>query len=381
MEDFEEIRNALRDDDRDGTDSTGMSSHRITVMGTDPMMNMQNQIIRLISENTDLIARMSALEAKVVSLIDVVSQGSDRSKVKVPTKELFTMTPTHAESQVDDSSSSIVDVARDRSVTPAKSRAPSESLNPFSEASRSTNASLSVFKSNSAIAPQGYVGKKSVWGTALASMLVGATRYYISKTNSDMMMIDERRLMKNCIMIMPTLYFAALHKDLPDVKNPATKYLSNAISRMDKNDVPTSDAETWMRMKQYQDGKDVVSVLETVIMIMKAIPEVVTHPVSQVVPMMIPPVVRSMNDNPIFAIGATHKATLAPNQWETWCSILKEGALVKYIKYRLAGMNEAQVVSKMVGEIRRSDLVEKKNQTMIDDIAPFTITHRSGIER
>lgn len=381
MENFEEIKTALRDDDSDECAALAGDRRRITITSSDPMMNMQNQIVALISENTDLKTRVSTLEAKVNSLIFNTPASVDRSRVKLPSTDLFTMTPTPMNAHIDEDSDAVMNGSRTRTPSSSRGRPPSEVPNPFADSSRFTAASSTTFKSNSAVAPQGYVGKKSVWGTAMASMLVAASRYYISKTGSDMMMIDELRLMKNCTIIVPVFYFAALHRDLPDVKHPCTRYLSNAISRMDKNEVPISDAETWVYMKKYQDGKDVGTVLDTVVRMMKRIPEVVTHPVSQIVSMLLPPVTRTVNEKAIFAVASGMDVSLSPTQWESWCSILKEQALVKYIKYRLSGMSETQVVAKMVSEMRPSDLTEKKNLNMIDTIAPFTMRHQSASER
>ena len=375
MENFTEIKNAVASMDQDETEDAKESTDGITIMGSDPIVNLQNQVNRLMSENTDLSKRVSSLEAKIVPLIMDTPAKRRRSKVKVPKRDMFGMTPPPAIPDAFDSSSSIVNVAPSLGPDPDENGSVDTyaSANPFSTTSEGVYTSKSVFKSNSAIAPQGYVGKKSVWGTALASFLTAACRYYIAKKNHDMMMIDELKLMKNCIVIAPTLYFAAMHKELPDVKSPATRYLSAAIARSDKNDVPVSDATTWTDMLKYQDGKDVMSVINTMISMLKMVPESVVHPVSQMVMLMIPPVARVVDEKRIFAMSAEGSPSTASNQWELWCSILKEPALTKYIKYRLASMKPIHVMSKMVSEMRDSDLTDSKNKGVMKDLVPFTM--------
>lgn len=89
---------------------------------------------------------------------------------------------------------------------------------------------------------------------------------------------------------------------------------------MSKDDLPVSDAETWSLMMQYQDGKDVLAVVNAMIMTMKQVPEAIVHPVSQVVRIMVPPVVRVVDDIPKFAMSANVHLNTRPSQWEVWMS-------------------------------------------------------------
>lgn len=379
MEGFEDIKKALatEDDNMSEDESRITNDNRITVMNSDPIANLQNQVIQLMSENSELKSRVTALEAKIVPLIMSSPENADRSRITAPKSDLFGPKPPPSSVKNDNDDDSIVNINATPSLISTEGRSTIENTNPFANRSVIDSSNQSVFKSNSAIAPQGYVTKKSLWGSALASLLVAATRYYITKTNLNLMMVDELRLMKVCTMIAPTLYYQAMHRDLPDTKNPATRYLSKAISRMDKNDLPVSTASDWSMMMEYQDGKDVLSVLNAMIVMAKQVPEAITHPVSQIISIMVPPVVRKVNGEPKFAISADGSPDLSPSQWEIWCSVLKEGALVKYIKYRLSGMKETQVVAKMMNEMRASDLTEKKNVNTIGKIAPFTMRNRS----
>lgn len=52
---------------------------------------------------------------------------------------------------------------------------------------------------------------------------------------------------------------------------------------------------------------------------------------------------------------------LVTSVWESWCSILKKEALIKYIKYRISNMTPVKTISKMSSKIRRLNLTEKKN--------------------
>lgn len=375
MEDFNEIKNAIGDLDQDvGTDtSLAQSTESITITSSDPIMNLQNQVMRLTAENAEMRRLLNDLRGKVLPIIAEFSGSRPRSKIKLPKRDLFGPRPPTSDMGDETDTNSVVDVGTPSSVRSISIASRSDNVNPFTSMIENSASSPSVFKSNSAVAPQGYVGKKSVWGTALASYLVAATRYYIAKTNTDALMIDERALVRNCTMIAPVLYEAAVYKSLPTVKDPQTSYLATAISRMDKNDVPVSDAKTWTDMLEYQDGKDVLYVINTIIKMAMLVPEAVSHPVSQIIPILVPPVSRVVDGKSIFAMSASGSVRVTPSQWEVWCSILKEGALTKYIKYRLSNMKETQVVAKMVSEIRPEDMVEKKNHNKIREIAPFTI--------
>lgn len=114
---------------------------------------------------------------------------------------------------------------------------------------------------------------------------------------------------------------------------------------------------------------------------MKMVPESVPHPISQIIPFPVPPVVRIVPKDgvtiPIFAMSASANVSMLPNEWERWCSILKEDALPKHIKYRISGMKEPQVVSRMVTEMKSSELTEKRNVQAMGELAPFTVKHPS----
>lgn len=52
----------------------------------------------------------------------------------------------------------------------------------------------------------GYNGKAAAWGVAMASVIVAASRYYVTKKHVPGLMIDEQHLKKNCITTAPVIY-------------------------------------------------------------------------------------------------------------------------------------------------------------------------------
>ncbi|KAF6233519.1 hypothetical protein HO173_008250 [Letharia columbiana] len=93
-------------------------------------------------------------------------------------------------------------------------------------------------------------------------------------------MIDETKVAATYSKICSVLYEISASKPLPKVKDASTLYLSKAISRLSKDDVPISNAETWHTMSRTQEGKDIMSVLSTMIVVSKMVPEAMVHPIS-----------------------------------------------------------------------------------------------------
>lgn len=370
MEDFDEIKSALSDPYNDGDTDRGTNEERVMVASTDPIETLSARMSMIVSENADLKARVKRLENLVSGLVSDRSGSRQKSRISIPSRELFGSKPPADVVSVSSTPSSIVDMpgSRAESVSAASNPNMHEFINPFEAPNRSGNMRLVMSKSNSATAAMGYDRKASVWGTALASMLIAATRFYITKTNAHGILIDELRLMRNCTNIAPVIYSSAMHKELPGVKDGVTKYLSESISRVDKNEVPLSTAQDWHNLEMNQYGRDAMTVLNSLIAIAKEVPEAVMHPVSQVISILIPPVVRDVNGEVKFAMYAEQPVNPIPNQWEKWCLVLKDTALTKYLKYRLSGMTEGTVMSKMTNEMRESDLVEKKNMFKLNEI-------------
>lgn len=363
-------------DDSISVRGTGDYSDKINVLGGDEMALMRTQIVRLINDNVELKRRVSELEGKVKAVLINSPANQKKTFMKMRKSTMF-----DSEDHVKKWTGSL----DTPSENPQENSASEASYgfvstphvdNPFLNMSAITGPSSSsgqqVFKNNSATASKGYAKKDNVWGTAMASFLVAATRYYIMKTKSDFVAIDEKDLAKNCTVVVPVLYESVMYKKLPDVKSRTTLYLADMISRTSKDDVPLSVASDWMEMQKYQDGRDVLSIINGVIQALSRVPEVIRHPVSQIIPNLIVPVVRMRDDEAIFAMSADSEVCLQPSIFEVYCSILKKEAITKYIKYRMSGMKGAQTVARLVTELRPSDLTDSKNVEKMKNLVPYT---------
>jgi hypothetical protein len=374
MEHFDEIKDALDDwnDDTSIAAGTDVGTDRIVVASSDPMETMNMKMSRLISENADLKLRLTRVENILAGLTADKAMNTQGTRINIPTRDLFgTKAPPESPSMMS-TTNSVASGPRSESASMISNRNNNDSTygfeDPFAGPKLDSNARIIVTKSNSATAAMGYDKKASVWGTALASLLISATRYYISKTNAQGILIDEVALMKNCTNIVSPLYTSAMHRELPGVKDGTTKYLSEAISRQDRNEVPLSYASDWVELEKNQYGKDAMTVLNNLIKIAQQVPEAVIHPASQIISIMLPPVVRIVDGESKFAMSAGQPVNPVPNQWESWCLILKSSALGKYVKYRLANMSAGTVVSKMSSEMRENDLVDKKNSYRFKEV-------------
>lgn len=88
------------------------------------------------------------------------------------------------------------------------------------------------------VAPQGYMQKANIWCTELASMMLHAIRYYATKKNMGMTMVNETKESKVFTTIFPVLDEVAMCK--PGVMDTSALYLTKTISRMSKEDAPIS---------------------------------------------------------------------------------------------------------------------------------------------
>ncbi|KAG6273201.1 hypothetical protein E4U49_001174 [Claviceps purpurea] len=216
-------------------------------------------------------------------------------------------------------------------------------------------------KLSSVTSAMGYTNAKSVWGAALSSMLIAMVRYYCIRTGTDNISLDEGKIMKTCIYLAPILYEIS-HKSLPAVKSPTTKYMSSSISKVGSNGVPQSTAESWYQMTATQDGKDCLKVIETMIKNAKKMPEVLSLPLSSIVPYVMTPVVKKREDgSACFCISKEIKLRNSPDQREVWCSLLKSSALIRYAKWRAYGDSAATSAANMMSYIRITELVDKEN--------------------
>lgn len=90
-----------------------------------------------------------------------------------------------------------------------------------------------------------------------------------------------------------------------------------------------------------------MSVIESIFLAAKMVPEAMVHPISQLVAQMGTPAVKMTPKGPSFSIPTTAKVSASPSGYEAYCRCLKKAALKTYVRYRLEGMNELQTMSKM----------------------------------
>ncbi|KAL9122246.1 MAG: hypothetical protein Q9187_001198 [Circinaria calcarea] len=224
-----------------------------------------------------------------------------------------------------------------------------------------STSTMTPFKTNSAIANRGYDTKLALWGTCFASLVIACMRKYIQFTGETGHIIDERFLMKTYCKIIPDLYTRVKCAELPAVQSQDALFMSKVFSRKDPSDVPVSTANTWWEMNQHADGAACMSVIESVFMAAKMVPEALMHPISQLVENMNQPVVRNSPKGPSFSIPSSTKISLVPNGPENFCRYLKVASLKTYVKYRLQGDNESTTISKMLQTMRETDLFDNKN--------------------
>ena len=378
---FDDIKSVVESIETDNSATVGTNTRSITITGSDPIVHLQNRVNELAVEVTDMKRMVIDLMGKVAPLIAGVNAERERTRARVEENSFFKVTAPGTSVDQDMDARSITSI----SAPPSANSDMNE--NPFTILSRRpspggfaiADANTTPFRSSSATASMGYVRNKDVWGTALGSLLIGAARYYIARSGKDVVMIDERAVVKNCITIMPAIYNATMHKSLPGVRDPTTDHLSKIISRTRKDDIPVSDADTWVGALKSTDGKDIMGIMNNVIKYGSLVPEAFAHPISQLITNLVPPVARSVipagqkDAVSIFAMSSNTDMCMQPNPWEVWCSVLKEQALVKYVSYRLSGMKQPAVVAKMVGEMKESELTDKKNLETLRTVAPFTM--------
>ncbi|KAJ5724940.1 hypothetical protein N7493_006668 [Penicillium malachiteum] len=198
---------------------------------------LQGRVSTLMNENMGLNKRLQALEGKMQAMYAHFVKSPERSRIEFPGENVIRDKYVNMNQSLGEQGHVDTDMSRDVrpdesvSVVSAPSTAhhttprahedvdeqastsssrlrrinnPSPSINPF--AKYIEMRSESVFKSNSATAPQGYVNKGSVWGVAMASLLTAAMRYYISKKDARMLMIDQPNMMAVYHKIVPLLY-------------------------------------------------------------------------------------------------------------------------------------------------------------------------------
>jgi len=145
-----------------------------------------------------------------------------------------------------------------------------------------TGSAKISFKNNSAISARGYDSKLSLWGTVLASLLIGCMRRYIQRTGETGHIIDGVAIARSYSKIVGELYARVKFTELPAVQSHEVALLSKVFSRTDKNEVPESTAQTWCDISKTTDGGSCMSVIESLITAAKMVPEAMLHPISSI---------------------------------------------------------------------------------------------------
>ena len=253
-------------------------------------------------------------------------------------------------------------------VSAARSEASAPVANVFYDSyALNSQGSVSVFtnspgvvKGRSGISNMGYNTKGDVWGVALASVLIGCMRKYIMNTYETGHMIREPTVAATYTTICSLLYDKVKSADVPPVHSPTTRFLAKMLIRAPKSkEVPQSDAKTWADAKEHTDGEEAMGVLESMIIGAKLVPEVMQHPISQLIPQLHVPLIRVSSGTPFFAIPASARVSMSPSTWEVLCSLMKDSALKVWIGHRLRGENEVKTMDIMFSTMKESEIFSK----------------------
>lgn len=410
MNDYDEIERAIGDVSIGGDDASNYDGAD-ELTGTNMVAILQHRVDTLMNENIQLNNRLKVVEARTQSMYAHFVKSPERSKFDFPDENhvrdryVTEVNNLDANPEVPRTSDSYVDVGTERSVSsvstpsqahanrradehvgtpspspraPARSSTPSRAANPFANYFEATQRTESMFKSNSATAPQGYIHKGSVWGTALVSFLTAATRYYMTKKNANMLMVDELKMAAVYNKLVPVLYESFMTKELPGVSDALTFRLSQAISRKTKNDIPISDAASWLELEKTQEGRSIMTIIRILLAAAKAVPEAMVHPVSQLIPYIHKQPVMLYESTPVFLIESEANVNPLPTSWESWCLMLKTDALVKYVRYRLNNMTALETITRMTNEMKPSELADKKNWRKLATFNPAMMMSRTS---
>ncbi|KAG5979605.1 hypothetical protein E4U55_004984 [Claviceps digitariae] len=217
-----------------------------------------------------------------------------------------------------------------------------------------------MVKNKSAMPSGGYRDKHSLWGTALASLMVACMRRYMDRTGDSEHTLDEMLIMETCTKIVGPLYERIKYGELPAVDSPEAAFLSQLLSRSSQDEVPQSDPSTWLSLQNHPDGVAAMSVMESLFRAAKMVPEAMPHPISGLIAHMQQPFVVDREDGGAFAITIGTIVNKWPTGIETFCSFLKGPSLRVYVKYRLDGHVERDAVIRMSMTMRESEMFDDR---------------------
>ncbi|KAG6019467.1 hypothetical protein E4U41_003216, partial [Claviceps citrina] len=148
----------------------------VGILSTDPIEALTRKIATVMAENAGLKQKVWNLEEKVHGILSMINVERDRASINTPYKGYFGINPP---------------LTQDNN---------NNKLGGWTRANRSSGLGTEDTVTTSACnQSMGYTNKKSVWGTALASMLIGMVRYYVTKTGTKNVVMDETQIMKCCI--------------------------------------------------------------------------------------------------------------------------------------------------------------------------------------
>ncbi len=218
-----------------------------------------------------------------------------------------------------------------------------------------------TFKNSSAISSRGYDNKLSLWGTVFASLMIACMTKYIQKTGQTGHIIDSAMVAKTYTRIVGDLYHRVKFADLPAVQSHEVALLSKIFKRTKKDEVPESYPSTWLELRNNTDGNACMSVIESIFMAAKMVPEAMMHPMSRLITAMDQPVLVVTPKGPTFAIPGSTRIEMTPTGIERFCSWLKKDSLRTYVKLRLNGDSEITAMNRMMQSMKDTEMFDNKN--------------------
>jgi hypothetical protein len=359
----------LKLEDSDSDRSVDESQNQVQVGGVDRETEMMEMMRSMKMTMETLVKRIDRLEVdmKVVKVASNKPRHRDTFGMPNPDAHRHTASPMfkskNSETSTirDDDTESFTNVSRTRSDIgrPTAERSTSSYMDKF--IGPGVFLSSGGSKSRSALASRGYGDKLQVWGVGFASLMYACIMKYMQFTGETAHVIDGIDLMKTYSKIVDVLYARIKSADLPAVQSASANFMASSFSRKDSESLPESTAKDWFELSQHPDGVECMSVIESIFMAAKMVPEAMVHPVSQLIPQMHSPVVRKTPKGPSFSIVSTAKVSVSPNGYENFCRYLKKNALKTYVRYRLDGKNEDEAIVLMSQSMKDTEMFDGKN--------------------
>jgi len=357
----------MEDSDSDGSVVENQNEVQVGTVDRETEMMEMMRAMKMTMET--LVKRIDKLETDVKVVKTASNRPRPRDTFGMPNPDAL----RHTASPMFRSRNSETSTVRDddtESFTNV-SRARSEIGRPTAE--RSTSSYMDKFigpgvfltsggsKSRSALASRGYGDKMQVWGVGFASLMHACITKYMQHTGETGHVIDGIDLMKTYSKIVDLLYARIKSADLPAVQSASANFMASSFSRKDSESLPESTARDWFELSQHPDGVECTSVIESIFMAAKMVPEAMIHPISQLIPQMVSPIIRKTPKGPSFSIISTAKVSVSPNGYENFCRYLKKNALKTYVRYRLDGKNEDEAIVLMSQSMKDTEMFDGKN--------------------